>query len=116
MFRSRSRNQQLTNVMDTDDLTELAYETISRAHEVLDVLCVEIGATANDYSAEDDFLRDVLKMLKGIMDDPDSYLDSWNYLDTVDPKRFAEGIRGLIDHIERTLNTPRLQRGKIAFG
>ena len=86
--------------MDTDDLIEQAYETIRRAHEVLDVLRVEIGASAREYSSEDDFLRGTLKRLKGILNDPDSYLDSWNYLDTVNSKRFTAGIMGLIDHLE----------------
>lgn len=100
--------------MDTDDLTELAYAVLPCAHEVLDVLRVEIGASAMQYSSEDDMLRGTLKRLKGILNDPDSYLDSWNYLDTVDPKQFAEGVRGLIDHVEKTLNTPQQQRGKNA--
>jgi len=78
--------------MDTDDLTELAYAVLPQAHEVFDVLRVEIGASAMQYSSEDDLLRGTLKWLKGILNDPDSYLDSWNYLDTVDPKRFAEGV------------------------
>jgi hypothetical protein len=81
---------------------------------VLDVLRVEIGASAMQYSSEDDLFRGTLKKLKGILNDPDSYLDSWNYLDTVDPKQFAEGVRGLIDHVEKTLNTPQQQRGKNA--
>lgn len=109
------RGEQRTDSMDTDDLTEPAYKVLARAHEVLDVLRVEIGASAKGYSTEDDFLRGTLKMLKGILNNPDHYLDSWNYLDSVDPKRFAEGVRGLIAHVERTLNMPRKQRGKTAF-
>jgi hypothetical protein len=42
--------------MDTDDLTPMAYETITRAEEVLDVLRSEIGASASDTKSEDDFL------------------------------------------------------------
>jgi hypothetical protein len=43
--------------MDTDDLTPMAYETIIKAEEVLDVLRSEIGASASDKKGEDDFLR-----------------------------------------------------------
>jgi hypothetical protein len=98
--------------MDTDDLTEPAYAVLPRAHEVLDVLRVEIGASAREYSSEDDLLRGTLKRLKGILNDPDSYLDSWNYLDTAEPKQFVEGVRSPIDHVEKTLSTPQHQRGK----
>jgi hypothetical protein len=68
--------------MDTDELTEMAYDTILLAHEALDVLSLEIGASAKDYLTEDEFLRGTLIILKDILADPESYLDSWNYLDT----------------------------------
>jgi len=45
--------------MDTDYLTAMAYETITRAEDVLDVLRSEIGASASDRKNEDDFLRGV---------------------------------------------------------
>ena len=96
-------------------MTEQAYETIQLAHEVLDVLRVEIGATAINYTKEEDFLRGTLKRLKSILNNPNNYLESWYYLDTVDSKRFAAGIRDLIDHVEKTLNTPQNQRGKTAL-
>ncbi len=102
--------------MDTDELTEMAYNTISLAHDVLDALRLEIGASAKDYLTEDEFLRGTLTNLKDISADPESYLDSWNYLDTVNPKRFVKGIDNLIGHVEKTLNTLQHQRGKTAFG
>jgi len=43
--------------MDTDNLTPMAYETIIKAEEVLDVLKTEIGASASDKKSEDNFLR-----------------------------------------------------------
>mgnify|MGYP000958568045 CR=1 FL=1 len=36
--------------MDTDDLTPMAYETLSRAFEFCDVLRAEIGAAAAEFS------------------------------------------------------------------
>lgn len=101
--------------MDTDELTEMAYETISLAHEVLDALCLELGASAKDYLTEDEFLNGTLANLKDILADPESYLDSWNYLDTMSPQRFMKGIKSLIGHVEKTLNTPHDQRGKSAL-
>jgi hypothetical protein len=101
--------------MDTDDLTKMAYDTLWLAHEVLDVLCLEIGATAKDYLTEDEFLRGTLSNLQDISTDPEDYLDSWNCLDSLNSKRFAKGIEALIAHIEKTLDTPQDQRGKAAF-
>ncbi len=101
--------------MDTDELTEMAYDTISLAHEVLDVLRLEIGASARDYLTEDEFLIGTLIKLKDILADSESYLDSWNCLDTVNPKRFVKGVEILMNHVEKTLNAPLHERGKTAF-
>ena len=101
--------------MDTDELTEMAYETISLAHEVLDALCLELGASAKDYLTEDEFLNGTLANLKDILADPESYLDSWNYLDTMSPQLFVKRVKSLIGHVEKTLNTPHEQRGKSAL-
>jgi len=57
--------------MDIDDLSEMAYEIIRRADQVLDVLCAEIGASASNRETEDDFLVH----LRMILASPRSYLD-----------------------------------------
>jgi hypothetical protein len=93
----------------------MAYDTILLAHEVLDVLRLEIGASAKDYLTEDEFLRGTLINLKDIVADPESYLDTWDYLDTVNPKRFVKGIEILMNHVEKTLKTPQHERGKTAL-
>jgi hypothetical protein len=102
--------------MDTDELTEMAYNTILLAYDVLDVLRLEIGASAKDYLTEDEFLRGTLANLKDISTDPESYLDSWNYLDMVNPKLFLKGVNNLISYVEKTLGTPQYQRGKTVIG
>ena len=66
--------------MDTDDLTEMAYETLTQAHAVCDVLRAGIGASATSFKTEDEFLRGTLEFLDGILADPEEYLESWNLL------------------------------------
>jgi hypothetical protein len=101
--------------MDTDDLTPMAYETIIRAQEVLDVLRIEIGASASDKKSEDDFLRGVRAHLRGILRSAREYLDSWNYLDSVDIRSFRKGVKEILAYVERTLATPCEQRGAPPF-
>lgn len=101
--------------MDTDNLSALAYETISRAGEVLDVLRAEIGASALEYRTEDEFLKGTMRWLDEILDDPREYLDSWNYLDTVDEKGFVSGVLDLKSHIQKTMTIPLASRGDPAF-
>lgn len=101
--------------MDTDDLTEMAYETIARAGDVLDVLRSEIGASTADKKTEDDFLRGVAAYLRRILKSPNPYLDNWNYLDDVGVRKFRNDVAELLAHVERVLSTPYSQRGEPEF-
>ena len=101
--------------MDTDGLTPMAYATITRAEEVLDVLRSEIGASASDKKSEDDFLRGVRAHLRGILRSAREYLDSWNYLDGVDNRSFRKGVKEILAYVEQTLATPYEQRGAPPF-
>jgi hypothetical protein len=105
----------LNRKMDTDDLTEMAYETIRRADDVLDVLRSEIGASASGKETEDDFLRGVAVILRRILKSPKSYLDYWNYLEEVDVKTFRNDVAELLAYVENVLTTPYTERGEPAF-
>ena len=96
--------------MDTDNLTPMAYEVISRAGDVLDVLQSEIGASASGKMTEEDFLRGIRSHLRAILRSASSYLDGWNYLDTVEIKPFRAGVKSLLAHVDQTLETPFDQR------
>lgn len=98
--------------MDTDNLTPMAYETISRAGDILDVLRNEIGASASGKKTEDDFLRGVRSHLRAIMRSTSRYLDDWNYAETMNVRDFRQGVRALLAHVETTIATPIAQRGK----
>jgi hypothetical protein len=56
--------------MDTDDLTEMAWEIIAQAAQVSDTLTTDLGARSGRYGNEDDWLRGVLKFFKKIVDSP----------------------------------------------
>ena len=101
--------------MDTDDLTPMAYETISLAYEACQPLRAEIGASAREFRTEDEFLCGVATYVEEILEDPEGYLDSWNLLDEVSVRAFVEKVRRVEAHIAATLNTPRIQRGKPPF-
>jgi hypothetical protein len=101
--------------MDTDYLTPMAYETILRAGQVLDVLRAEIGASASNKKTEDEFLVGVRAHLRTILKSARDYLDWWNYLDTVNIREFKRGVKELLDHVEKTLATPFEQRSEPEF-
>ena len=98
--------------MDTDDLTSMAYDCIRYADDVSDILKAELGAACTSFRTEDEYLSGILKHVREIEKDPEEYLDWWNLLDRVDIKVFKRKIRGLREHIQKTINTPLKDRGK----
>lgn len=101
--------------MDTDELTESAYELIKIAQEVCDFIKSEIAASSNEYLNENDFLEGTLGYVKEIADDPAEYLDYWNLLDETDVGEFLLKIEGLMKKIESVLALPIEKRGPISF-
>jgi hypothetical protein len=101
--------------MDTDELTSMAYQTITLAYDVSENLRAELGASASAFSCEDDFLEGTVAFLDEILSDPREYLDTWNALGDTDVQKFSDGVRRLRDHVVRTLKTARSKRGGTGF-
>lgn len=64
--------------MDTDDLTEMAWGVIISAYQVSDTLKAELGAMANRFKPEDEWLRVVCAHMVEIFEEPAEYVDSWD--------------------------------------
>jgi hypothetical protein len=63
--------------MDTDDLSEEAYEILSVAHTINEFVWVELGATSSRYEDEEKYLKGMLKFIQSIKDDPEGFQDMW---------------------------------------
>ena len=101
--------------MDTDYLTEMAYNCIRLANEASDVLKSELGAMCSRFETEDAYLKGILRYVKRIERDPEGYLDCWNLLDDIDLEIFAQRVKILREYIDTTIATPIKDRGKPAF-
>jgi hypothetical protein len=64
--------------MDTDDLTESAWDIIIRAAHVSDALKAELGAMARRFRSEDEWLQEIRLYLEEIIEDPDGYAEDWD--------------------------------------
>ena len=98
-------------LMDTDDLTEMAYESIIIANGITDFLKCDLGVRSKDYKDENSYLNGIRKFIRKIRNDPKAYLDSWNLLEELDLGDFSKGIEELEEHILKTIETPIEQRG-----
>jgi hypothetical protein len=97
--------------MDTDDLTEMAYESIIIANQITDFLKCDLGVRSKEYKDENAYLNGILKFVQKIRNDPKAYLDSWNLLEELDLGDFNKGIEELEKDIKKTIETPIEQRG-----
>ena len=100
--------------MDTDQLTEMAYEIIRLAGDASGCLRAEIGAACSEFRNEDDYLHAVLAHVRSIEQAPQDYVDDWNLPDA-DAAVFVPKLHELHEHIERTLATPMEERGAPEF-
>ena len=100
--------------MDTDDLTEMAYDIIVRAAQVSDTLKAGLGARSFRYDSEDEWLRGVLEFLQMIVAAPDDYVGYWNLEEEegVTATMMREIAVELSRRAKVTLAKPPNQRGK----
>jgi hypothetical protein len=100
--------------MDTNDLSELAWELIVRAAQVSDTLKADLGARSGRYGNEDDWLSGALKFLQRIVEDPGDYVDYWNLEEEegVTAAMMGEIAMELSRRAKETLEKPQAQRDK----
>lgn len=99
--------------MDTDDLTEMAWDVIVRAAHVSDTLKAELGAMASLFNTEDEWLRGVRAHLVDIFEDPAEYVDSWDLenAEAVTATMIDSIAAELRDRVDSVLSTPMNKRG-----
>ncbi|MBW1787983.1 MAG: hypothetical protein JRK53_15380 [Deltaproteobacteria bacterium] len=101
--------------MDTDYITEMAYQTIVIADLISDYLKVDVAVMSKDYDNENDYLNGVLVFVRDIKNNPEDYLDYWNIHDEIDIISFIRSLEKLEEHIEMVLGTPIEKRGNPPF-
>ena len=101
--------------MDTDDLTPMAYETLSLAYEACEPMRAEIGCAASGYDTEDEYLAGMLGFFEEVLDAPRDYLERWDLTSEVDTKAFTRAVKRAGAHAASTLRTPQSERGKPPF-
>lgn len=106
--------------MDTNDLTEKAYEILIIAESINHTITVHIGAMCGRYRTEDEFLKGVIRLIREIMDDPENFIDEWDLNDEIDAPELVSGLLGLRKYVDEVMKTPIQDRGltieEIDFG
>lgn len=99
--------------MDTDDLTEMAWDIIPRAAHVSATLKAELGAMASRFKTEDEWLRGIRAHLEEIFEDPAEYVDTWDLETTeaVTATMIGSIAAKLRDRVDSILSTPMNKRG-----
>mgnify|MGYP001026893355 CR=1 FL=1 len=94
------------NDMDTDDLSEEAYEVLTIAHGINEFLWAEMGALSGKYKGEEEYLNGWLKFIKKIRKDPEGFQDLWLLEEPISP----EHLLRLEEQIQKVQKIPYRQR------
>ena len=97
--------------MDTNDLTEKAYEILNIAEGINHLITVHIGALAISFSEEDEYLYAILELLSEIMKDPDGFIEDWDIAEEIDGNILKAGLERLAQYTKEVINIPIENRG-----
>ncbi len=97
--------------MDTDDLTENAYEILPYTHEVNEFLWVEFGSMCRNYKNEDEYLNGLLNYTIDIKNSPDEFSDAWNLEENIETKELLK----IEEKIRNVLSIPLEKRQQSMF-
>lgn len=89
--------------MDTDDLTENAYEILRYTHKVNEFLWVEFGNMCRNYKNEDAYLNGLLNYTMAVMNSPDEFSEAWSLDENIKTKHLVKieaKIRGVLSSIK----------------
>jgi len=92
--------------MDTDDLSEEAYEVLTIARTINEFLWVELDALSSEYNDEETYLKGMLKFIQKIKDDPERFQDMWFLEEPINPRHLLQ----LEERIKKVQSIPYQQR------
>jgi hypothetical protein len=92
--------------VDTDDLSEEAYDVLRKARKIHEFLWVELGASSKRYKDEEEYLDGMLRFIKRIIDEPEWFQDMWVMEDPID----RESLLLLLTYIKKVQKIPYSQR------
>ncbi len=98
--------------MDTDDLTEKAYQAlIIESGKISEFIQVEIGAAASRYQDENTYIGSIYAFVSHFAEEPEYFLERWNLFGEVDPEELGQRFAALAERILQVIKTPIEERG-----
>jgi hypothetical protein len=92
--------------MDTDDLSDEAYEILSVAHDINEFLWVQLGAMSSEYEDEEKYLKGMVTFIQSIKKDPEGFQDMWLLEEPINPRYLLQ----LEEQIKSVQRIPCQQR------
>lgn len=108
---ARSGYAGLNAKMDTNDLTEKAYEILGIAEDIDHLITVLIGSLAIKFSDENEYLYGILYLLSEIKEDPEEFIYDWGISNEIDIQTLKDGLLRLEEYIKEVIDTPIEKRG-----
>ena len=100
--------------MDTDDLSNEAYEIIKNAGKINDLLRPMLGVLCTKQKGENEFLNESIKFLNKIINDPEYMIDEFVIEEEEIPQKIKE-IKNLIKLAQIVFEIPAVKKTYIAW-
>lgn len=96
--------------MDTDDLSQVAYQCLMDACYIADILGTEMGARARDCRTENEFLQSMINQIVEIEEEPKECLESYGLEEDIGPREFVRELVALKVRVSKVMKTPMAER------
>ena len=97
--------------MDTDDLSEMAYEILRIAEHANHILTLELAVLSRHFRSEDEYLAAVRRRIHNIREGAADFVESWGIQDEISTAQLCTVLSAIDNHILKTLDTPMQTRG-----
>ena len=98
-------------MMDTNDLTEKAYEILKISEDIDHIITVHIGAMCSRFDQENDFLIGVKKYIQEIVDNPEDFIEEWGIEEEINPNSLTSSMQKLKSYVGEIMDIPLENRG-----
>ena len=81
--------------MDTNDLSDQAYELIWQAAKIDDTLKSILGSTCSECENEDEYLKTVMEIIEEIEEETKDYLEEWGLEEMITVVQYRKHLKKL---------------------
>lgn len=93
--------------MDTNDLSDQAYELIWQAAKIDDTLKSILGSTCSECENEDEYLKTVMEIIEEIEEETNDYLEEWGLEEMFTVGQYRNYLKKMKLQVKEVIEMPK---------